>query len=579
MYEDAPGTKVLANELSRTLQVFARAARARQLSQPNNIVLVRLMSDLGAAFQAVLQRSPEISLRVRSDAFVLDGEPVLEEPNPDDSIPFTFFRDGIRRLDIQAGLTAAEIEVLVAATTAGVRYTGLGDDLVSYLWRHDLEHLRYVVVDTAIVDAPGPSEPGERRTGTADELDQEIDALLTLIYGDSSDDVGPKSVRVDADDIPAKKLAESLDQIHERIPGFHPARAIDVVPVAAEALAAEVAREDETRITLRAFSSALDALATPLSLGVSEGLFDALLRLFDTALVKGDLDLPARMLLGVRELGTYEHARASAERWMSEATQDTRLRQATQAFTQSPDIEKLRGLAGFFRAGGSAGAPALLSIIPRIEKAEFRRMVSALVLEIGVPSLEPVLQLLAHEQAYVAQEAVFLLHSLGTQAALSALRGARAHPQPMVRLSLLAAARKTGADRGLELARIYLNDADAHVVELAAHTLVELEDATAAAALEERIQAPEIGQLSPVLRRVLFAGYAQMKGALAVPALGRVLRSNDEETQLAAIAALGTIRTPGAIAALRQVGFSFNKRIRNAVKEALESSSTGGPGS
>lgn len=119
-----------------------------------------------------------------------------------------------------------------------------------------------------------------------------------------------------------------------------------------------------------------------------------------------------------------------------------------------------------------------------------------------------------------------------------------------------------------------MEDSDPQVVEFAAQTLGELGDEACTAALEERIQSDEMSTLPPALRRVLFSAYAQMRGTLAVPTLGRILKSSDEATQLAAIAALGIVRTPGAIAALRQTGFSFNKRIRNAVREALEPGSS-----
>src|SRR5262249_32419852 len=162
--------------------------------------------------------------------FVFDSEVVLQEPNPDESIPFIFYRDGIRKLEIVEGLTPEELEVLVSATAQGFGFSGLGDDMVSFLWRPELEHIPYMVVDTTIVDAGSTKAGGA--VLEAFDLDEQIDLLLRSIYGSSAtDDVGPRAVRVDGSELAAKEIVSSLDQLDDMAPGFHPARQIVDPPV------------------------------------------------------------------------------------------------------------------------------------------------------------------------------------------------------------------------------------------------------------------------------------------------------------------------------------------------------------
>ncbi|MCA9549117.1 MAG: hypothetical protein KC933_03715, partial [Myxococcales bacterium] len=216
-----------AKDVGRTLAAFSRVARARSLYQENSAALKRMRSDLFRGFQEILADRPVLSLRVRPEAFVFEDQVVLTDENPDQSIPFALYRDGIRRLDFSRGLEESELDTLLACTARGFHFTGLGDDIVSDLWRHDLEHIRYLVVDTSVVDAAAaagaPTAPVDGAEPISD-LDTQIDGLLRAIYGDSSDDVGPRSIHLDASDLAAKSIAESLDAVDDMAPGFHPAR-------------------------------------------------------------------------------------------------------------------------------------------------------------------------------------------------------------------------------------------------------------------------------------------------------------------------------------------------------------------
>lgn len=574
--EAGRGRSQVAREVGRALATFSRTARARQLYRSNNAVLKRMMADLTAAFAALLSELGELSLKIRPDSIIYDDEIVLEEPNPDESIPFAFYRDGLRRLDLSDGLDERELDVLVGATAEGFSHSGIGDDVVSYLWRHELEHVRYMVVDTTIVD----SAPGENPAAQAEsyDLDAQIDGLLSSIYGrGSQDDVGPRTVRVDASDISAKQIAETLDGVDEMAPGFHPARVlIDPPPYAAELLA-ELEREDENAIAIRAAEAGLDALGSGLVDEEAGIISESLLRLYDSSLVSSVYSVAAIVVRGMRELALLDVSRARADAWLSEAVQEARLRQVISVLQAAESEELARSIFELFESLGPPGVPTILALLPGVQDPTRRGRLSEIAARIGIDDLAPVATLLASEQSFVALEAVQILTRLGTPAAEDLLSSALDHPQAQVRLALLQTIDRLPKARQLVMSMQLLDDPELEVRVKAVQLLGTVRDIQAIRAIEGRVKDPSLLAAPFALKQAYLGAYVALAQVKGLPLLakffqdgGGILAKRDaEELAIAAAQALGTLATPGAVTALKKAATFLNMRVREAASEAL----------
>lgn len=566
----------IAREVARTLQLFSRAARARHLYRTNNVALHRMMHDLTTAFGELLARAGEVSLRVRPDAFVFEDQKVFEEPNPDESIPFAFFRDGVRRIDFSRGLTAAELDVLLQATASGFGFTGLGDDIVSLLWRHELEHVHYVVVDTTIVDS-AMLPPGSGGGGTEVDVDAQVDGLLAAIYGHGTDDVGPRSIHVDGSDLSAKTIADELESIDEMAPGFHPVRALSKKPQYVAALLSEAEGEDEDALHLRILYAALEAIAASDEPAEVHSIGQSLLDLFDTVLIAGDLPRAGQIIAAVRGLGGLDRAADRVERWVNEAVAETRLRPVTQAPAAGRTGDWASMLAQFFRACGPRAVPSLLGMIPSIQDPVQRRGFIELAAEIGVEVLEPVRALLTSDQAFVAQEAVYLLVRLATPQAYDLLTAARDHPQAQVRLTMLELGDQLSRDQAQQLAVSMLDDPDARVAAAAARLLGKFPDDRSVLAIEQIVRRAELMEAPFELKQAVLVTYARLNGAKALPLLGRYLQKAEgrsatvqaEDLAIAAAHGLRLVGTPGAVMALKAAAGYWNKRVREEARDVI----------
>lgn len=555
-------------ELGRVLGLMARAARSRRLYPTGSPAFDRMIEDVHNGLLSLLDARDLLELAVRPTGLWFDGHPVLEAPNPEESLPFGLYRDGIRRLGFLPGLSVGEVRVVVDAAAAGFGSSPLGEDTVTFLWRHELEHVRYVVIDTVIVEA-GES-PGE--DAPASPLDGAIDALLRDIYGAPSPDIGVGSVSLDRSDIDARKVAERLDAVDEMAPGFFPPRRFPLAPAYAEELRAELEREDEHRLGLRAGHAVLDALKSGSARGPR--LFDALLRMHDGALFGGNLRLSAFLVAGVRRLPPSP----GREDWIRQALAEPRLRPVAQG------TQDLRGLLDLFRAGGRDVVPLLLSLLPSFEEPADRRAIADLVLELGVPDVARLADLVKSDQAFVARDAVYILARLADPGAKEALLEAEHHPSPNVRLALLEEAPTLAAADRLELTTRALDDPDPAVRVMAVRGLVRIPSAGVDRLLEQRVTNPSFETEPKEVQLALLVGHTLLSQSRALPLLARWVKRGEgrfsgrkaETTAVLAVRALRGLRdSSGGRALLERACAAKNRRVRETAQWVLTDAARG----
>jgi HEAT repeat protein len=564
----------VGREVARALQIFARTARARQLYAPNNAILRRMIDELTQAFNEALKVVPELTIKVRPEALLFDDEVVLDEPNPEQSIPFVYFRDGIRRLDFARGLEPRELQILLDATAQGFNFSGFGDDIVARLWHHDLEHLRYLVLDTTIVAAgkdPGaPPAPGDY------DLDAQIDGLLREIYGDSSDDVGPKSLHVDRSDLAAKAIAETLDAVEELAPGFHPPRAFLQPPAYAWDAREKVQSEGESELALGTATAAIAALSAPLPDGDLSSLADGLLRIFDAALVNREIKLATKIVHGVRRLEGGP-AEARARRWLAEGVSDTRLRQVVQIYQSLIADDDRHAIMRFFRVCGPTAVPSLLGMLPSFGEQAMRRRFADVALEIGFEDLGPIQELVTSEQAFVAEEGIYLLAQIGTEPALAMLSAAASHERAEVRMAALTAADKLPPQRLQALAAPLLDDPEPKIKAAAARAFARVRSPDALATIERYAVSPELEREAYEVKRAFLVAYALLAQVRAISVLANYVKRGDgllakkeiEDLGVAAAEALVVLRTPRTVEVLKKAVGGRSKRIRETARAAL----------
>ena len=167
-----------ATVVEELLKLFGKAARAHQLYLPNNPIYKSAHDALRAGFAPVWAELEELVLGFTESEVKWEGQTVLAEASRgSESLPWLFYKDGVRELRLLPGIETEELDKLLTIMQRVRKASPDEDDLLTLLWEGDFVFLRYRYVDVALEGAPTLAE-GETIASDEDreyvEPDEEI---------------------------------------------------------------------------------------------------------------------------------------------------------------------------------------------------------------------------------------------------------------------------------------------------------------------------------------------------------------------------------------------------------------------
>ncbi len=155
------------------LRVIVKAARAQQLYLPNNPIYKAAIDAVRAAFAPIWSQTDELPLSFTESDIRWFDVPVLNDASKSsDSLPWLFYKDGIRDLWLLKGLEDQELtkllDVLQRARKAGPE----DDDLLTMLWEADLLCVKYRYVDLTLEPASPLADGADVQAAQPSEIQQ-----------------------------------------------------------------------------------------------------------------------------------------------------------------------------------------------------------------------------------------------------------------------------------------------------------------------------------------------------------------------------------------------------------------------
>jgi hypothetical protein len=544
-YAAAPhgdGDAAVRADVQEVVRGFAKALRTHLLYEGQSPSLDRFVESLRERMGGLWSRLPYLRVQIEEREIVWEGAAAYTGEERD-NLAFLLYRDGIRELSFQPGFEGDDLDRFVSLLARVHRLRADEEDLLTLLWDHDWECLRYRYVEPLAEGVKPPEASGQTPSRA------------------------PRPPRED----PEPSRSVSTEDFQEALYFLDEGEM--------RRLEAELHREMGRDL----WTDVLNALFDRLDDGTPE-------RQKQVIGICGDI-LPT--LLGAARLGTAAYMlaelvkTATAGRFgpavlramrglfsqLAQAETVGELARIVEQEGEALDREQLSALLAFFppealgpllKAGECSATPgsrtALLAAAERLAS-------------ITPAALRP---LAADADPDVAAGAARLIGRLKVVEGGPDLAGLLAHADARVRLAAVEALQELRSPTGSGALETVLEDADRDVRVAAARALAALRWAPARARLEQVLDSRRLRESELTERIAFFEAYGALAGAESVPLLDRVLngkswlgRRETGEMRACAALGLGRVRHPASEKALTAAAADADPVVRSAVGRAL----------
>ncbi len=134
--------------------MFLKTIKAFCLYPTDNPTLVGMQEQLSRRFQTYLEMYNSFALQIGEYDFSFRGKIVYEDRELQGSLPFLFFKDGMRELRFMEGIEEWEIRGLTDIIIQRDNINEFEDDLITLIWEKDFIHISYIATDQFLEETP-----------------------------------------------------------------------------------------------------------------------------------------------------------------------------------------------------------------------------------------------------------------------------------------------------------------------------------------------------------------------------------------------------------------------------------------
>jgi HEAT repeat protein len=543
-----PFEPALVEEL---LRLFGKAARAHQLYLPNNPIYKSAHDALRAGFLPLWEETDELVLAFTESEVRWEGLAVLSEGSRgSDSLPWLFYKDGVRELRLLRGFEAEELDKLLGIMQRVRKASPDEDDLLTLLWEGDFVFLRYRYIDLTLETAPVLAE-GER-TRSSDDVDTQVEA---------EDEPPTRSGVVNMSDFDG-----TLYFLDER---------------EVEYLQAEVDREYRSDLRQNVVAILLDVFEQQAESAVRDEVIEHLDVLMVHMLSAAQFQNVAYLMRESQLTATRapETTPAHAERLTQIPLRLSAPEAVSQLLQSMDEAETLPPPSDLLQLFEQLRGPALATVLEwlgKLQNAKVRPLLDQAAARLASQNTSDLVKLIGSTVPGVALEAARRAGALKTPAAVAPLAKALAEGDVPLRVAAVQALGEIASPGALQSLERGLDDAERDVRVAAVRALSARNYRPVLAKLDAMVKGKALRDANLTEKMVVFEAYGGLCGDDGVPALDAMLhgkslfgRREDSELRACAAVALGRVNTPRAQEVLRRASSEKDVIVRNAVNRAL----------
>lgn len=562
--EVGPDTPIPPSEAADLFAMLDKAVRAQRLYQANNPVYRSFIAATETAFARLWDRISSLTVGIEENSFRWYNRS-FPAGDGRDSMPFLFFKDGIRFVTFLPGFEDEIERFLDVVNRARMQDQRTDDDMVTLLWQQEFSCFQYSYVDALAegLHVPRPTTP------------KLVGVELTLVRNDAAGELKgePKPPAVEAGQPTVAGLI-NRDDFEETLYFLEPSEL--------ERLHNEVEMEWNRDVKTDVLNGMFDRIEDGYPEWRTE-ILRILRQMLPMFLGSGDLRSATLVLVELNVVmeraDLSDEHRAEALKLYSELSEPTVLTQLMRSLEDGSIDPSGTELGVFLKHLGPAAMPVLLSAIERTDVPALQERLRAAIEGLANAHRDRVVALLTDTDPQVLRGASRLAGQLTITQAAPALAGLLSHDDPVVRRIAVESLIRIRTSLALDAIQQALGDDDRDVRVAAARGLATLRYAPARSRIEEMLESRTIRDADLTEKIAFFEAYGTIATTDSVALLDRMLNGRrlfgkeSPEMRACAAMALGRVGSPAARAALQKSSAESNPIVRNAVMKALRQES------
>lgn len=555
------------------IQFFKKTFSLIKLYPPENPSVARSIELFNNQLGEFLNEYEELAIQVGEFSFSYKGELVFQDEERSKSLPFLFYKDGLRELSFHKGLDKGELHELFKTISEVSDLPPEDADIVNSIWEKNFIYIRYYSMDEFLEQDIG-------------DLAEEISPFDKVGFAKGKVEMTP-----DDEELFKKSLSLGIQKGREKGEGDYEGEdagagilpGTEVGAISQDEMPEIGAMIAESRQTPH-LPELIDLLFELLFSEERDAEFSDITDVLDDChqqvLEKADFSTGLSILNRVEELKKIISAKSEERAKLLGRISDSAVAPDAVASLRKVYMEgRVADFDTFFAYLENLGVSAFPVVVAIWEDSRFpysRQKASSFLEKIGKQDLNSLLDLARGQSASITREILSILTTTGERTEISQLEDFVNHPDKAIRLDVINALGKSGDEASNKVLLRFLSDKDTEIRTAALKNLKYLGDSATLDHVKQMAEEKGFREKSKREKVAILKFLGSTKSREISAFLRSLLKKRKiffpyktNETRLCAVSALGVMGTPEAADILKEGTKIRNKAIRQACNHEL----------
>lgn len=558
------------NKATAVLKYFDSAFSLIKIYPSDNHSVKKSIDSFYKRTTEFLDEYEKLVVIIEEFSFSYKGETVFQEEEKQNSLPFFFFKDGMRELSFHEGLEKRELKDFLSLIKEESALPLEDSDIVNSLWAKDFAHIRYFAIDEFLDLDIGKG--GERSTTDIKEFSK---GSISLTPEDKIE-LYKRSIALGLQLNPDHEGEDDKNLEDFNLP-YHVAAAVQGDTPELKSMLLEN-REIPSMVAM------VNLLFEILFLEERHDQFSATLNVlyqcYKEVVHKSNFTLACLILARIQELkGMLPDESEEKEKSLEiilEKTRDESFIASLRELFLDGHIKDYDSFFQYLTLLTPNSIPLAADIWEHSKDPFLLQKASTFLQEIALQDIAPIAKIATEDRVTLTKEVVAILGRIGGKQILPYLISFSDYQHKAIRLEIIHAMSKIKDKTTNKILINFLSDRDGEVRTRAAMNLKYYRDKATLNHVLQLAQEKDFPNKGKLEKKALLNFLARTKNGEIIALLRSMLKkwsilstSKQNETRLCAVSALETMATPEAVDIIKEGTKIRNKTIRNACNLAL----------